>query len=154
MSSALCNRASVNSIFASNHTLEICHFSRHTDRDIIPYLKMNRWNSNKKEVARKKIICYHFQNGMSNIQDLAQMDPTLMPHVVAWIGGNGLNIHRVQLMYQLCRSAPSLFELKNNAKGAKRRKGFGLEQENVHIYLLKFTLLQTLHRVIHKRKHT
>ncbi len=64
-------------------------------------LQMNE-GTNKTEVARQKIIKYHFIEG-NNLHKLVDMGIGLMPRVLEGLGKNGLN-----LVYELVRVFPSL----------------------------------------------
>ena len=90
------------------------------------------WNDNKLEVARQKILQFHFTNG-DNIQEFVDMKLNVIPHAVAWMARGGIGetwygSHDTghSLLYQLVKSMPSLFEFDSRAKGAaaagKKRK--------------------------------
>ena len=112
LNNALCDKTSIGSIFNSNHTLSkverLGSYLRPGDveSEIAPeckaLLKMNE-GRNKAEVARKKIIQYHFLEG-NNLHELVDIGGGLMPRVLEGLGKNGLNV-----VYGLVRVLPSLF---------------------------------------------
>lgn len=98
----LCNKSSINSIYTSNHTLHYIRLGTFTGWEIdgvCDYLDLNE-DENKAGVAREKIMLYHFQRGKSNIEELAEMDPALMPHAISWVARDDSGI---QLMYNLLK---------------------------------------------------
>lgn len=124
-SNLLCNKADIESIYTSNHTLHTitdCGFAESdTPEDIASYLKLNE-NDDKVEVARQKILQYHFMNGTSNIEEFVDMEWGELPQALAWIGRNDTG-H--SLLFEMCQSMPSLFDTESKAKatGAKRKYG-------------------------------
>ena len=125
LSNLLCNKADIESIYTSNHTLHTlssCGFAKDaTPKDIASYLKLNE-NDDKVEVARQKILQYHFVNGTSNIEEFVDMECGELPRALAWVGRN--NTGR-SLLYKMCQSMPSIFDTKSktNVTGAKRKYG-------------------------------
>ena len=85
-------------------------------------LQLNR-SDNKFEVARQKILKYHFSAGQNNIQDIVNMDMKALPRVISWIGRD---VDGFSLLYQFVQSAPSLFgcDGKSKAFSGKRKWGF------------------------------
>ena len=116
LSTLLCNKADINSIYTSNHTLQIVVSSRGS-RELSSYLKLNR-NGNKAEVARQKIIRYHFTNGEDNMQEFADMELGLLPHALGWMCRNDTGL---SLLYQLVRSMPSLFDYESMRAAVRKR---------------------------------
>jgi hypothetical protein len=106
ISRVLCDLSSIESTFASNHTLQNVHLGGNDDiwNDIPPFLRMNR-NVNKAEVARQKILTYHFDGGNANLHVFSEMSETTMPHAIEWIGRNGDGL---TMMYNLIRGNPTL----------------------------------------------
>ena len=104
LANILCNKSSVNSIYTSNHTLRGINYT--TPGDIELLLILN-WNSNKADVAREKILVFHFHNGSSNFQDFANMDTKALPRAIAWIGRD---VYGFELLYHVVRCMPSLFD--------------------------------------------
>lgn len=126
LKNVLCNTSSVEGIYTSNHTLE-----EPRSKELGSLLDLN-WNDNKREVARQKILQFHFTNG-DNIQEFVDMKLNVIPHAVAWMARGGIGetwygSHDTghSLLYQLVKSMPSLFEFDSRAKGAaaagKKRK--------------------------------
>ena len=125
VSNLLCNKTDIGSIYTSNHTLHTlagCGFAKSsTPKDIAAYLKLNE-NDDKVEVARQKILQYHFMNGTSNIEEFVDMEWGELPQALAWAGRN--NTGR-SLLYKICQSMPALFDTESKAKatGTKRKYG-------------------------------
>ena len=116
LSTLLCNKVDIDSIFTSNHTLQRVHPYRS------PNLDLNK-NENKFEVARQKIIRYHFLNGEDNIEDLLDIELGVLPHAMSWVNRDDTG-H--SLLYQLVRCLPSLFDyesMKAEAAAGMKRKG-------------------------------
>eukprot|EP00956_Cyclotella_meneghiniana_P040620 scaffold200815_cov53-Cyclotella_meneghiniana.AAC.3 len=90
---ALCDASSIESIHASNHTLQLMwHTRRYTDigmptlpNMIRTCLKLNK-NANKDEVIRKKIARYYFI-GEFDISPFANMPVSVLPEVLGLIEG-------------------------------------------------------------------
>ena len=84
-------------------------------------LEMNE-NIDKFEVARQKILQYHFWGGKGSIQELVGMDLAVSPRVIAWLGRDEKGF---SLLYQFLQSRPSLFESGKTVKalGSKRKHG-------------------------------
>jgi len=117
LSTLLCNKADINSIYTSNHTLQIVVSSRGS-RELSSYLKLNR-NGNKAEVARQKIIQYYFINGEDNMQEFVDMELRVLPHALGWMCRNDTGL---SLLYQLVRSMPSLFDYESMRAAVRKRK--------------------------------
>jgi len=127
LANTLCNKSSIDSIYASNHTLQTGSFSESDllidlPSDFVSSLQLNQ-NNNKFEVAREKILQHHFCNGDINIQELLEIELQVMCHAIAWIGRDGTGF---PLLYHLVRSMPALFDFdsqgKANGTGAKRQR--------------------------------
>ena len=146
LANVLCNKSSIDTIYNSNHTLKrvnenggsVDHMKTLGDitgdeghdevdkrriegRELLHFLKLNE-NENKSEVARQKIIRYHFVNGEKNMQTFQGIDLALLPHATAWVGRN---VSGLSLLHQLTQSLPSLFGLSCMAKvaaGGKRKR--------------------------------
>ncbi|KAL3757709.1 hypothetical protein ACHAWU_000350 [Discostella pseudostelligera] len=107
ISRVLCDLSSIQCTSASNHTLQNVHLGDDDDiwNDIPSFLRMNR-NVNKAEVARQKILTYHFDGGNTNLHVFSEMSMTaIMPHAIEWIGRNGDGL---TMMYNLLRGNPTL----------------------------------------------
>ena len=84
LANMLCNKSSLESIYNSNHTVtNIGHYG--IPNDLASYLRMNE-NDNKHEVARQKILKYHFADGDENIEKFVEMELAIIPYAIAWIG--------------------------------------------------------------------
>jgi len=118
LSDVLCNKTSVKSIYYSNHTFNSVDLDMRILGDLASYLQMNT-NENKAEVARQKILEYHFTGGEKNVQEFVDMDLGLMPYALAWIGRDCTG-HT--LFYRLSMSMPALFDSNAKAKNALKLK--------------------------------
>jgi len=113
----LCNKTSINSIFNSNHTIQFINSPR--DHSLIEScLRLNRNEDiDKVEVARRKIIQYYFDNGNKNIEEIVDMELSLLPHALEWSSRNDTGF---SLLYRLLCGMPFLFD--SEGKAAKRNK--------------------------------
>ena len=112
LANVLCNKSSLESIYNSNHTL-MKVVRDNINHDLTSYLRMNE-NDNKHEVARQKILKYHFADGDENIEKFVEMELAIIPYAIAWMGRDSTG-H--SLLYNVVRSLPTLFD--SNAKKAK-----------------------------------
>ena len=124
LANVLCNKSSLESIYNSNHTItEACWGD--VPHDLASYLRMNE-NDNKHEVARQKILKYHFADGDENIEKFVEMELAIIPYAIAWMGRDSTG-H--SLLYNVVRSLPTLFDSDAKAKavttavGTKRKLG-------------------------------
>ena len=118
----LCDKSSIESIYSSNHTLQQLYWSDiHLHTDLMSFFKLNQ-NDNKAEVARQKILQYHFSNGDNNIQDLVDMSLNVIPHAIAWVGRDDT---ARSLLYRLIHGMPSLFDFRGKAKAVEERRESG-----------------------------
>ena len=109
LANTLCDQNGIESIFDSNHTLQRALYSNCEHLlppDLATFLTMNE-NDNKFEVARQKIIQYHFLNGEDNMQEFVDMELGVLPHAMGWVCLDGTG-H--SLLYQLVRCKPTLFD--------------------------------------------
>ena len=125
LANVLCNKSSIESIYTSNHTLcEVGYWSSDSNRptNLLSLLALNK-GKNKSEVARQKIVQYHFTND-GKIEDFVDMDVYVMPHAISWIGRDRA-LH--SLLYNVVRGMPTLFDSDAKAKaaaaGIKRKIG-------------------------------
>ena len=90
------------------------------DTDLLPRcLNLNK-HPNKAEVARQKILQFHFYAGSDiEVQEFVGMKLKVIPRALAWIGRDGTGF---QLMYQLVKSMPSLFEISAKTVRTKRKR--------------------------------
>ena len=117
LANVLCNKSSLNSIYNSNHIVSNVGWG--VPHDLAPYLRMNE-NDNKHEVARQKILKYHFADGDENIEEFVGMDIAVIPDTIAWIGRDSAG---QSLLYNVVRSLPTLFDSDAKAKAAKTAVG-------------------------------
>lgn len=105
----LCDKSSITKIRSSNHTLSSLG-CEDIPEDIQTLLSLNESDS-KKEVAREKILRYHFNNGsdIDTMNEFVDMELSVLPHVISWVGRNNVG---QTLMYQLLQSLPSLITIK------------------------------------------
>jgi len=125
ISTLLCDKASLESIYNSNHTLQMVRrgHGQGIPNNLALYLSMND-NYNKQEVARQKILQYHFADGEENIEEFVDMELEVIPTAIAWMGRDRTG-H--SLLYRVVRSClPTLFD--SNAKKAAARS-LDVEQE-------------------------
>lgn len=133
LSRALCDVSSIERTWSSNHMLhklvvsEVISANHELfDDKPIPsvtssLLEMNK-NENKAEVARQKILTYHFsEEGKKAIHVFAHMPVTTIPVAIAWIGRDRIEF---TLMYDVVRAVPALFE---------RLAGSGQNEEDVNM---------------------
>ena len=120
LANVLCNKSSLESIYNSNHTLRNVGLGD-VPRDLAVYLRMNE-NDNKHEVARQKILKYHFADGDEKVEEFVDMDMTVIPHAIAWIGRDSTGHY---LLYNVVRSLPTLFDSDAKAKAAKTAGSLG-----------------------------
>ena len=118
ISRALCDTSSASSTFSSNHMLHKLVVSRvismrdeiYDDKpipsDVALLLEMNK-TEDKAEVARQKIVKYHFTDKGKDIHVFARMPTTTLPIAIEWIGRNRSEF---TLMYEVVRVIPALFE--------------------------------------------
>jgi len=87
ISRLLCNTSNVNSIYASNHTLETLFLSRWIPREQLRFLLMLNMGTNKKHIAIKKILKYNPNIDMEPLYNWdVDGERTLksLPYVIAW----------------------------------------------------------------------
>lgn len=125
LENVLCDKTSIDSLYASNHAfrelLERDRFGgngtskvKSLPGDINELMELNK-NANKSEVARQKILRYHFFKGGDGMDAkvLFDMELDVMPQVVAWIGKDTVGF---PLLHRLVRGMPSLCDYRGNAK--------------------------------------
>ena len=122
----LCDKTSINRTFSSNHTLEDIEIaSDHVD-DLYPehicaLLNANK-NENKSEVARQKILQYHFSGECMFF--ITRMPMSVLVYAMEWMGRNNLGY---SLMYSVVRGVPHLFDPRSGPQlldevGRKRKR--------------------------------
>jgi hypothetical protein len=80
---------------------------------------MNKSEEDKAEVARQKILKYHFSGGKKDIQVFARMPENHMPFAIAWIGRNKLGY---SVMFDFVSSFPALFDIRHGPAAGRRVK--------------------------------
>jgi len=119
----LCNKSTITSIYESNHTIDYLGPTR-LPVDLDNLVKLNE-HENKNEVAREKILQYHFQDS-ANVQEFRDITLKALPHAISWLGRecswSGKENSGHTHLYQLLRSLPSLFESKKTAIAGTKRK--------------------------------
>ena len=126
---ALCDKTTIESTCSSNHyfcNFEIADWQIWDSvlEEIDDLLDMNR-NSIKVDVARRKILKYHFCGGKTGIHALMCMHETVLPYAIEWMGRD----ERGYLtMFEFVKSFPTLFHVPcEQLYSGKKRK---LEQRN------------------------
>jgi len=111
----LCNQSSISNLHKSNHTLQ--SFGCDIPEDVQQLLNTNK-TVNKKEVAREKILKYGADN---IIETVVGLELNVLPSAVSYIGEDERGL---SMLYQLCKSLPTLFESKHklNYAGVKRKR--------------------------------
>ena len=125
LSRALCDSTSIEMTYSSNHTFHSLEENENKQSlvglvpdDILLLLQMNRSETNKAEVARKKILKYHFAEGGTNKYNFSRMPLTSMPVAIEWIGRHRSEL---SLMYNVIRELPMLFDVQNEPVVKKQR---------------------------------
>lgn len=121
LSHAICDKSSIEATYSSNHSFHTLRGSMllwcpHT---IILLLRMNKSIEDKAEVARQKILKYHFSGGKKDIQVFARMPENHMPFAIAWIGRNKLGY---SVMFDFVSSFPALFDIRHGPAAGRRVK--------------------------------
>jgi hypothetical protein len=123
LSRALCDSSNINRIFSSNHTFhsleeETNYVLRTIPDEILTLMQMNKNERNKSEVARQKILKYHFAWGDKNIHEICCMPLAHMPVALGWIGRSN---HGLSLMYNVVRELPILFDFCRGPQTKRQR---------------------------------
>merc|ERR1711982_213399 len=145
----ICNSSTIMATYNSNHTLcNVGYWSAEVDgmEDLCRNLILND-KSNKKDVARQKIIYTHFNNN-TKLHHFCHLDLSLLPHAIAWVGKEygSLDVNeeidmedelnKSCLHYRLIRSLPVLFDLKSSVKINKRKRTSSLDYEfDTYVFL-------------------
>ena len=119
ISNLLNDDSSIDATWSSNHTLTYLRLdldSEDVDENYLRFcwpeipkvevpslLKMNE-HSNKKEVARKKVILNHFSDGF-DVNAILGFQKRLLPRTISWFGRDSLGYSAV---YKIMRSMPEL----------------------------------------------
>ena len=110
----LCDKTSIDRTFSSNHTLDYIEITSDYEDDSHPEhicspLNANK-NEDKSEVARQKILQYHFPGGCTNIHIFTRMSESVLVYAMEWMGRNNLGY---SLMYGVVRGVPHLFDARS-----------------------------------------
>ena len=139
----LCNKSSIETIYDSNHTLADGMIVGAAPPRVGLLFKLNKGND-KEDVARQKIIQYHFLEGNGcNLHEIMKMDVELIPHVIGCFGKYDILSLEVgffeppkfiviglELIYRLTRGMPSsLFDAESKGKKRKTLKGKRAREE-------------------------
>ena len=129
-SKILCDTSSINKTFLSNHTLERLEDSYRQlsiPADVDAFLALNRSNSDKKQVAIKKILKHHQHFDM---QPFFEWDLKVLPLAVEWFerahaiedtDATVIDKQKLGAIYQFIRAMPDIVE-PAPAVGTKKRK--------------------------------
>ena len=131
IAATLCDKSSIGAIYESNHTFSGCC----SNSNLSPLLKLNR-GVNKAEVARQKIIKYHFLDGKEcNLHELINAELVVLPRVFECIGKREMETHPdsngtqkikitagFELLYRITKGMPSLFDPDCKVVGGKRKR--------------------------------
>jgi len=133
LSRALYDKSSIDSTYSSNHTLfslKLDYFENTEDwldevwSGIESLLSMNE-NRNKAQLARQKILEYHFNlsDEHTDTSVFAGMLDNALPNALEWIG-RSRDIRTFSIMFNVFRGKPTLFDITNDPiiEGAKKRK--------------------------------
>ena len=126
-----CNKSSIDTIYDSNHTLAYSYGvgreSIKWTNSVLRLLKLNQ-GADKTDIARQKIIQYHFLGGNgSNMHEIMKLDLEMMPHVIGFFGRYDMitiveyhtadepvppveKVAGLELIYRLTKGMPSLFD--------------------------------------------
>ena len=104
----LCNTSSIDATWSSNHTLcELGDFLNDDEvnmpEEVHDLLEMNE-DEDKKQVARRKVIKYHF-SGDFFVNDIIGIDHKLLPRKISWFGRDSLGL---SVVYKIVRTLPEL----------------------------------------------
>ena len=122
----LCNEASIDATFDSNHTLErlLLDHPHHEDELDLPnnlqsLLQINRGHP-PKDAACRKIIQAHFSGEDFSMQPFIDMDLEVMPHVVSWIARDE---YGQSLLYQFVRNTNLFVDIGGLKHGDMKQAG-------------------------------
>ena len=115
LSSTLCDKSSIERIYSSNHTLEGVGWE---PGELASSLQLNR-NNNKAEVARQKILQYHFSGGNTKVEEFVNMKMKVLPQAMSWIGRD---VEGFLLLYQVVHSMPTLFDFDSQSKSVSGKR--------------------------------
>ena len=138
----LCNTASINDTYSSNHTLEQLYVTEQHYHQIVPLLTLNE-GTNKSHVAIKKILKYHPNIDMEplfewNMEGEGERYLKALPYVIAWFDRareavaneergerNNIGERKLSAIYQFAKAMPLLFVPTHHIKGEnnKRKRG-------------------------------
>jgi hypothetical protein len=104
----LYDASSLMSVCTSNHTLLDfgCNCEYSDECRIYPLVELNKI-ADKDEVVRRKLLKYFFSNANNIGRAFSSMATPIKPDAIAWIGRDD---HGYSVMFELCRSVPSLMK--------------------------------------------
>ena len=76
-------------------------------------------NDDKAEVARQKILKYHFHNREKNAEEFVGMELEVLPRAISWVGRK---VDGLALLYNLLQSMPTLFDFESKAKAVNGKR--------------------------------
>ena len=113
-----CDKSSIeNCFYSSNHTLYQINCTKGSPDDVRSIFRMN-FNTNKSDVARRKVLLYHLSDIDSIGLVFGPMAETMLPIAISWIGRDRVGL---SAMFNLLRSKPSLIPM-NTSRGNKRKR--------------------------------
>jgi len=118
LSHAICDKSSIDATYSSNHSFHTLRGSVRPPRDVMLHLRRNK-EEDKAEVARQKILKYHFSGRKKDIQVFARMPENHMPFAIAWIGRNNLGY---SVMFDFVSSFPALFDIRHGPAARRSRR--------------------------------
>ena len=135
----LCDVSDINSIYNSNHTLQILGLSQRRGNELDSLLKMNQC-TNKSHVAIKKILKHHPNIDMEpffewNMEGEGERNLKALPYVLAWFdrareaiageddgGSYNIDERKLSAMYQFAKAMPLLFVPVPHDKGGNNKR--------------------------------
>ena len=120
LSTALCDKSSIQSVCNSNHTFSggvSFGWYGEDPNEVTTLLNLNR-GENKYEVIRQKLFRYYFSEN-KNLHEIANIDDEVLPRLLGAIAKDAKGI---QMMYQIVKIVPSLFDTKQYKTLSGKRK--------------------------------
>ena len=109
---AICDKTSIDNIYASNHTLQLILLGDEEEEwshELMSLLKINT-RVNKVEVAREKILSHHFcaSGSCTDVQLFHRMPDAILPFALEWIG-RGKMCNGFSMMQSVVKGFPLRF---------------------------------------------
>lgn len=132
LSRTLCDKASIDRTFCSNHILYSIELDKSDSvtydwqkeiwDDVYDSLNMNSYGYYGIEyVAREKILCHHFTGKKTDINVFVHMSETILPFAIEWIGRYSVEF---SLMYQFVGGFPTVFNFQKWSTGATVKRKY------------------------------